>query len=331
MKKLALVFLTFLTVALSTLAPAQERSAYPERAVRVVVPFAVGTPGDFVARAVSKKMTELLGKPFVVENRPGARGEIGVKEVLNSNRNGYALCHCNDGQLTINPAGYLAAGYELPYDPHKDLIPIGNDFAIGLMLAVNKDLPVRNMTELVALVKKNPGKLGIGASGPTSFLIAGLLKSAGLNMTLVPYSLGGEAESITGLLGNHIQVLPVNTSGIMGHVPDGSLRIIGAATQGRNPFFPEIPTLGEQGFRDFDKVVPAWGGLFAPRGTPAEVVAVLSRALKETMSDPLVMEPLRKSGIEPRFEAPHQVTERLNDIEVLVDLLRRTGTVLITK
>ena len=330
MSRLVLSALALFATILSGEAFAQ--STYPIRSVRVIVPFAVGTAGDLVSRTVSHKMAELLGQPFVIENRPGARGEIGVRELLRSDPDGYTLCHCHDGQLAINPAGYLAAGLPLPYDPLRDFVPLGMDFMNHLVLAVNNELPVRTVRDLIEYSRANPGRLAIGASGPSAFLIAGLLKSAGIDMVVVPNNLGGEAESVRALLGNHIQVLPSTTTGIRELARSGSVKLIGAAGSVRNPFFPDLPTLGEQGLTDFDRIIPSWGGYFARRGTPPEVATVISRALRIAVNDPVVARTLLRGGIEPRFEEPEESAGRLaSRIADLVEMLRRTGTVLITR
>ncbi len=271
---------------------AQDSAKYPSRSIRMVVPFAPGGASDFVGRIIQPPMTELLGEQVVVDNRGGAAGNIGVELAARANADGYTILLGNVGTMAINPNYYT----KFPYRPLKDLIPITQVVDVPGSLVVHHSLPAKNVKEMIAHLKANPGKLNYGAPAPSS---ANALEmhiffgATGTNAVQIAYK-GGAGPAMIGLLGNEVQMMFVTFSSAVNFAKQGRIRMLGVVSPERNPALPEIPTMREQGL---DMVVGSWQGLFVPKGTPQAVVNKLYKVGVEMMKDPQVIKRLTDGGV----------------------------------
>jgi tripartite-type tricarboxylate transporter receptor subunit TctC len=284
-----------LVAALSALLMAGEASAqagYPERPVRMIVAFPPGGPSDIVGRLMADKLTEALGKPFVVENVSGASGNIGTERAAKAVPDGYTLLISAPGPLVVNPSIYP----KLPLDPVRDFAPISQLCFTPNVLVVNNDLPVRTVQELVALARKNPGKLSFasGGAGTSNHLAAELFKlMAGIDLTHVPYR--GVSVSVPDILAGRIPVAFLSTPTALPLVRDGKLRALAVGTTKRWPAAPDIPTMEEAGIRGFQSTV--WHSFLAPAGTPAAIVQRLHRETLAILARPDVRKIFDAQGL----------------------------------
>jgi tripartite-type tricarboxylate transporter receptor subunit TctC len=291
MKWIALVLGVFVSTA-----SAQD---YPNRPIRVVVPYAAGGLPDTMARLVGAKMSEALGQQMVVENRGGAGGIVGTTEVVKAAPDGYALLVADVGQIAINP--HLFA--KLPYDPLKDLVGVSLMGTSALYLVAHPSVPANNMAELVALIKAQPGKLSYGSSGTGSIhhLATEALKvGLGLDIVHVPYK--GAGQSVPALLGGQVALLYAALPTVEGHYKSGKVKILAVSTPQRSPQTPEVPTVAEAGLSGYDFVAEI--GLYAPAGTPHDVVAKLSQQAARAVKHPEVVQRFKQLGIEPVGSTP---------------------------
>jgi tripartite-type tricarboxylate transporter receptor subunit TctC len=269
-----------------------KKDEYPSRTVRMIVPFAPGGASDTVGRIIQPAMSELLKQQVVVDNRGGAAGNIGVEVAVRANPDGYTFLLGNIGTMAINPVYYL----KFPYKPLKDLIPITQVVDVPGCLVVHPSLPVKSVKELIAHLKANPGKLNYGAPAPSSantLETIQFLKATGTNAVQIAYK-GGAGPATIGLLGNEIQMMFVTFSSVVGHAKQGRLRMLAVISPERNPAYPEISTMREQGL---NMVVGSWQGVFVPKNTPQPVVNKLYQVGVAMMKDPQVTRRLGDSGI----------------------------------
>jgi len=269
-----------------------KKDAYPSRPVRMIVPFAPGGASDFVGRIIQPAMNDLLKQQVVVDNRGGAAGNIGVEVVVRATPDGYTFLLGNVGTMAINPNYYV----KFPYRPLKDLIPITQVVDVPGSLVVHPSLPAKNAKELIAHMKANPGKLNYGAPAPSSannLEMVMFLNATGTNAVQIAYK-GGAGPAMIGLLGNEVQMMFVTFSSAVNFAKQGRVRMLGVISPERNPAYPEIPTMREQGL---DMVVGSWQGLFVPKGTPQPVVNRLYKVGIEMMKDPLVIKRLTEGGV----------------------------------
>jgi tripartite-type tricarboxylate transporter receptor subunit TctC len=286
------------TLLAATLVPASQAFAqakkdeYPTRPVRMIVPFAPGGASDTVGRIIQPAMAELLKQQVVVDNRGGAAGNIGVEVAARATSDGYTFLLGNVGTMAINPNYYT----KFPYRPLKDLIPITQVVDVPGCLVVNPTLPAKNAKEFVAHLKANPGKLNYGAPAPSSanaLEMIQFLHATGTNAVQINYK-GGAGPAMIGLLANEVQVMFVTFSSAVNFAKQGRVRMLGVISPERNPAYPEIPTMREQGF---NMVVGSWQGLFVPKGTPQPAVNKLYKVGVQMMKDPQVVKRLGDSGI----------------------------------
>src|SRR5437660_1993322 len=259
--------LAALLVALAGAAAA----AYPEKPIRFIIPSAPGGSPDVLMRILLQQVSTQLNVPIVVENKPGASFVLGTMDIVRAPADGYTLGYGNIVSLAINRS-LLAS---LPYDPERDLTLISNVTHVFNMLAVNNDLPVRTVRELIDYAKKNPGKLSNGSSGngTTGHLGGELFKSmTGVDIVHVPYK--GSAQAINDLIGGQIQVMFDNVPSIGPHVKEGRVRGVGVSAPKRAASFPDVPTIAEAGVPGFG--TNFWGGVVGPGGLAREVVAYLN-------------------------------------------------------
>ena len=280
----------------ATLALAQ---TYPAKPIIVVVPFPPGGTTDVITRVIAQDMSKTLGQPIIVENRAGANGNIGSAAVAKAAPDGYMLLATGVGSNAINHGLYET----MPYDSRKDFAHISRMTSGPNVLIVHPDFPAKSLKDVIDLAKKDPGKYnyasaGNGASGHMAMEF--LKMQADIKIDHIPYK--GGAPAITDVMGGQVPMMFTNQDGPIAHVKAGKLRVLAATSLERNPIWPDVPTVAEQGFPGFDAV--SWNGLAAPAGTPKEIVDKLHAALVKALADPAIKERLASTGFVPGGNAP---------------------------
>lgn len=273
-------------------APALSAEGYPNRPIRMIVPFAPGGASDFVGRIIQPALAEQLKQTIVVDNRPGAAGNIGVETAARATPDGHNILLGNVGTMAINPVYYT----KFQFKPLVDLIPITQVVDVPGSLVSHPSVPAKTVKELVAHMKANPGKLNFGAAAPSSantLEALMFLNLTGTKATMIPYK-GGAGPATIGLLGNEVQWLMATFSSTVNFAKQGRLRMLGIIAPERSQAMPEAPTMREQGY---NMVVGSWQGLFVPKGTPADIVNILLRAGQGAMKNPDVLKKLGDSGV----------------------------------
>jgi tripartite-type tricarboxylate transporter receptor subunit TctC len=273
--------------------PATAQDAWPARPIRLVVPFTPGGVTDTSARVVAEFLGRRLGQNVVVDNKPGASGNIGMALVKEAPADGYTLALAFDGTMVINPHVFA----KLPFDTLKDFSPIGKIGNATLILVANPNAPVKSLAELIAVSKTTPGGLSFGTSGTggTPHIAGELLKMrTGANLTHVPYKGGGQA--LTDVVGGSIPLVYTAVAGAHGFVKSGKLNALAVSSARRSSSLPDVPTFAEAGVPDF--VVDSWVGLLAPAGLPPAIAARLNTELNAVLNDAEAREKLRVLGIE---------------------------------
>ena len=292
MAKLRLWFVVALAL-FPALAVAQ--STYPNRPVKVIVPFAPGGASDFVGRIMQPRLAELLGQQIVIENRGGAAGSIGVEVAARSAPDGYTILLGNVGSIAINPGVFT----NLSVNPLRDLVAVTQVVDVPGVLIVHPSVPAKSIKELVAYARANPGKLNYASpgSGSQNRLEMEILRKAegGMDMVHVPYK-GGAGPAVTGLIAGETQMMFSTVSSAMGHIKGGRLKALAITKATRLEQLPDVPTMKESGYPD--GASGSWQGVLVPAGTPRAVVDRLFESVVQTMKTPDVIERLAKSGAE---------------------------------
>ena len=280
-------------VLLAGAASAQDK--YPSKPIRLIVSFAVGGPTDIVARIMGAKMSELLGQQIVVDNRPGAGGNLGADVVAKAAPDGYTLLMATVSTHAINPGLYK----KMPYDPVKDFEPVAQVGVTPAMLVAHPSVPAKDAKELVTLLKANPGKYSYGSSGLGSILhLCGeqfKTMAGGVDMTHVPYR--GSGPMMNDLVSGQVPLAFDGTPTALPQVKSGALKALGAGMSARARALPDLPTLDEQGFKGFECYT--WNAIFAPAKTPAPIVQQLAGAINKSLEDQAVFKRLEDAGIDP--------------------------------
>jgi tripartite-type tricarboxylate transporter receptor subunit TctC len=274
---------------------------YPTRPVTLVVAFTPGGPSDVLARIVGKKLEQILGQPFVIENRPGAGGNIAAESVTHAAADGYTLLMGNNSILATNASLYKKIGY----DPQKDFIPISLIGSQANILVVNPSVPAHSLSELIALAKANPGKLNFASSGygAAAHLAGELFKSeAHVDIVHVPYK--GAAPALQDVIGGRAQMIFATSASVIGFIKAGTLRPLAVTTLKRTALLPDVATVDELGIKGFEATT--WHGLVAPAGTPPEVIETLHRATAAALQDPATRDALGKLGVEIVGNSPQE-------------------------
>ena len=274
---------------------------YPTRSIRLVVPFPPAGTTDILAREVAQRLSVSLGQSVVIDNRPGAAGNIGSDLVAKSAPDGYTLLMGTVGTHAINPSLYS----KMPYDHVKDFVPIILVAGVPNVLEVTPSLPVNSVADLIKLAKEKPGQLNFASSGSgTSIHLSGeLFKTmAGVDMTHVPYR--GSAPALTDLMGGQVQLMFDNLPSSLPHIKAGKLRAIAVTSAQRAPALPNIPTIAESGLPGFE--ASSWFGLLAPAGTPAAIVARINADVNQWLQTPEAKEKLLAQGAAPAGGTPEQ-------------------------
>ncbi len=271
------------------------QGAYPSKPIRLIIPFAPGGASDFVGRILQPRWSELLGQNIVVENRAGASGNIGMDAAAKAAPDGYTLYLGNVGTTAINPSIYKTS---LSVVPTRDFVPITQVVDVPSALVAHPSFPPNSAKELIAYVKPQPGKFFFASPGPGSanrLEMERFMKASGIQMTHVPYK-GGAGPAITGLLGGETSVMFVTLSSAASQVRGGKLKLLAVAAPQRVSAFPNTPTLAEEGLSEMTN--GSWQGVFAPAGTPPEVVAKQYATLLQVMATPDVQKRLADSGVD---------------------------------
>jgi tripartite-type tricarboxylate transporter receptor subunit TctC len=295
--------------------------SYPARPVTIVVPFAAGGGSDLLARLVSQKLEEKLGKPFIIENRPGAATMLAAMQVVRSAPDGYTLMQATSSTMAIN----VSMQKKMPYEPLKDLVPVALLSSSPFFLVVNKDSPLHSVADLIALAKAKPNSLNYGSGGPGSMhhLSTELLQNlAGIQMTHVPYK--ATPPAMNDLLAGNIQVLFGDTTSTLPFIKQGTVRALAVTTVKRSPAVPDVPTVAETvpGFES-----ASWQMLVAPGATPPEVIALLNREVHAIFSDPTVIHELERRGVGPALTGNPEGVRQFVKKEIVrwSDVVRRAG------
>jgi tripartite-type tricarboxylate transporter receptor subunit TctC len=277
---------------------------WPSRPIQMIVPFGAGGAADIIARLVGDKLAAALGQPVVIEDKPGAGGNIGGALVAHANPDGYTLLMSGSPTHSVGPYLYK----NLSYDPMRDVPPVAMIAVAPNLLVVNSTLPVKTVADLVELARAKPhtvtySSAGIGTSG---YLAAELLKAkANLDISHVPYKSGPEA--VTGVLSGNVTFMFFTVPALLPQVEAGQLRALAIGSSERSPLVPNVPTIAEAGYPGFDVI--AWYALFAPRGTPPAVIDRLSKETEKILQRDDISAELAKLGAEPHYLSPQGLTD----------------------
>jgi tripartite-type tricarboxylate transporter receptor subunit TctC len=311
----------WLAAILAVLSPAPVAQAqFPDRPVRVILPFGAGGVADVTARIVADRLSDVLGQRFVVENMPGAGGIQAARAVLSAAPDGYTI-----GLVTNGTAVSAATFSTLPFDPVKDFEMVSTVGTFDLVFAVSDAAPFKTVADFIAAAKARPGSLDIGtvSAGSTQNLGAELFKSmANIDVQIVPYK--NSPDIVAALLRNDVQMLVDFPPAIQGQVEAKKLRVLATSSPGRSSLMPEVPTVAESGLKDYEAT--AWNGVFAPKGTPPEVIETLNRALREVLTMPEVRSRFEQVGVRAAPSLPAELMARLvTDIKKWSDVAARAG------
>ncbi len=309
-----------LLAAASTFALAQ--APYPERPIRMIVPFPPGGGADTTARMLAQKMGDGLGQPVTVDNRPGANGLVGTDAVAKAAPDGYTILLTDRGALGINPSLYA----KLPYDPRKDFAYIGVATDGPYVLVVSAALPVRSVADLVALARTKPGALRYGSYGVGSMAqlnLEALARQNGIALQHVPYK--GAPPAVAAVVAGEVDMTIASPPSLLGFVKEGRVRALAVGSDARLALLPDVPTLKEAGVAG-DPLLPTYFALAAPAGTPPAVVGRLNEALKQAVTAPDIAARLAAAGLVPNGGTGAAMTRMVNDdVERFAILVKDIG------
>ena len=277
------------------------QTAYPAKAIRYVVPFPAGGPLDIVARAIGQELNKSWGQAVVIDNRPGAGGNIGADLVAKAPADGYTILMGAVSTHAINVTLYN----KLPYDPIRDFAPVTLITSVPNVLVVHPSVPANNVKELIALAKSRPGQLNFasGSTGSAGHLAGELFNSmAGVRMTHIPYK--GAAPAVVDLMAGHVSLMFDNMSSALPNIKATRVRALAVTTLKRSPLLPQLPTISDAGLRGFD--IATWFGIFAPAGAPPDIVARLNSEIVRILHTPEMKERLALLGAEPIGNKPDE-------------------------
>ena len=299
--------LSVLAAAVLFVAGAQPaRSAdYPTKPIKIVVPYSAGGSTDTLARVVAERLGKRLGQPVVVENKPGAAEQIAITSVTKATPDGYTLILSTLSGLAVNTGLY---GPRLPYNPQKDLVPIVLAATVPSVVVVHPSVPVKNMTELGAYLKNNPGKVSYASAGagtPSHLGMEYYKKANGFDPVHVPYK--GGAPALQEVMGGQVQLMMALVPEAMPMVKSGRMRALAVTTPKRLAAYPDLPTVAESGGKDFDMTF--WYAFMAPAGTPAEIVSKLNQEIDAILAEKEVLAKLAEMSLDVVGGAPGKVTE----------------------
>lgn len=291
--------------AVLTTALSAAGQTYPAKPVRLVLPFPAGGPTDFLGRLLGQKLAEQLGQPVIPENRPGAAGNVGAEFAAKQPPDGYTIVLAAN-TLAISRSLYRKLGY----DVERDLVPVSLVAQIPNVFLVHPSVPARNLKDLVAVARANPGKLtfGSGGIGTGQHLAVEILKSDfKVNMLHVPYK--GSGQALTGMIGGHIDLMVIGVSAAVAQIQSAKVRALAVLSAERLPVIPDVPTAKESGFPTY--VVTSWYGILAPAGTSRDVVGRLNAELEKILKSPDARERLQAAGLDPITSSPERFGEHI--------------------
>ncbi|VTU18837.1 Argininosuccinate lyase [Variovorax sp. PBS-H4] len=274
---------------------------WPAKPVRLIVPFAPGGPADVLARVMGQELSDALGQPFIVENKVGAAGNIGVEQIAKAAPDGYTLGIVPVGNVAVNPSLFPS----LPYKA-SELAPVAMLATVENVLAVNAEVPARSLKELLALAKQKPGTLSFASPGAGSQAhLAGELMALEADVKLIHVPYKGVGPAINDLVGGQVTMMFGSVSAVLPHVKSGKLRALGVASLKRSAAMPDLPTIAEQGLPNFEAV--SWYALMAPAGTPAAVIDRLNAESTRSLARPAIKEKFAAQGLEPGSGKPQDL------------------------
>jgi tripartite-type tricarboxylate transporter receptor subunit TctC len=285
-------FLFYSVLSLTAAVPAFAQNSYPDKPIRMVVPFAAGGPADVVARVVAADMSNRLGQQIIIENKTGAGGTVGTDYVAKSSPDGYTVLFVTIAHV-ISPAVYKS----LPYDPVKDFTPIGRVGQVPLVLVVRKDFPANDVASFIAVLKRKPGQFNFGSAGNGSveqLATAWFQDRASVKAVHIPYR--GAALAIQDLVAGRLDFIIETSSVMLPHIDSGAVKALAVANDKRISTLPAIPTMAEAGVSDFN--VAAWYGLLGPSGIPLPISERLNTAISTSLNDETVRKRLSQFGVE---------------------------------
>jgi tripartite-type tricarboxylate transporter receptor subunit TctC len=310
-----------LAAAAMSLPTLAQTSSFPQRPVRIVVPYTTGGSNDVIARLLAQQLQEAWGQPVVVENKPGAAGNIGASDIAKSAPDGHSLLLTNINIVSMNPV--LIAN--MPFDPQKDFAPISLLGTTALALVVHPSVPANNVRELIDLARKGPGRLNYASSGNGSpqHMSAEMFKAmTKTSMTHIPYR--GAAPAVNDLLAGQVQVTIGVVNQLIPHIRAGKLKALGVTTRKRLAQMPDVPTLDEAGVPGYESEI--WLGLAAPAATPPAIIEQINQAVRKAMATADVMSKLQSQGIDVVVSSPDQMRQRgLEDLKRWGDIIRTAG------
>jgi tripartite-type tricarboxylate transporter receptor subunit TctC len=294
---------------------------YPDRPIRMIVPFAAGGGSDSVGRVIAQKLTEALGQQVVVENRPGAGGTIGAAQVVKSAADGYTLLLGSTSELVQYPN----VSANVPYDPQKDLAPIALIATVPLVLTAAEKLPVKSVQDVIDHARKNPGKLNYGSAGTGSTTHLAMELFAHMSKTdMVNVSYKGSAPVVTDLLAGQLDLAMPTMSAALPHAQGGKLKMLGVSTSKRAAALPNVPTIGDSGVPGY--ATGLWTGLMAPAGTPKPIIDRLHGLIAAALKTPEVQKMLATQGAEPSGSTPEEFAAEIKrEFAVWRDVVKATG------
>ncbi len=292
-------------LAVIALAPAQAQT-WPSKAVRIVVPFPPGGTTDIVARSLGVELQRMWQHPVVIENRPGAGGNIGADLVAKSAPDGYTLLMGTVGTHAINAALFAQSGAKMPFDPAKDFVPITLAAGVPNVMVINSKLPVNTVAEFIEYAKARPGQLNMASSGNgTSIHLSGELFKTVTGVYMVHFPYRGSAPAVTDLIAGNMNVMFDNLPSALPHIKSGRLKALAVTSRTRSPALPNVPTIEEAaGLKGFD--ASSWFGLFAPAGTPRAIVDKVQADVAKALALPEVRERFLAQGADPGGNTPEQ-------------------------
>jgi len=274
---------------------------YPTRPVMLVVAFTPGGPSDVLARILGRKLHELLGQPFVIENRPGAGGNIAAEAVANAAPDGYTLLMGNNSILATNASLYR----KINYDPERDFLPVSLIGTQANILVLNSSVPAHSLAELIALAKAKPGQLNFASSGHGAAAhLAGELFKAEAKIDIVHVAYKGAAPALQDVIAGHVQMMFATAASVVGLIRDGKVRPLAVTTPKRTAILPDVPTVAELGIPGFDATT--WHGLVAPAGASKDVIGALHYGTVTALNDPAVRKSLTDLGVDIVGNSPKE-------------------------
>jgi tripartite-type tricarboxylate transporter receptor subunit TctC len=302
LKQIVAVAVAAFSISLNT----AQAETFPSKPIHLIVPFAAGGGVDICARVIGQRMSESLGQPVIVENRPGAGTIVGAEYVARSAPDGYTI------MMTTNGQTILPSLYKLPFDPVKDFTPVSMAVSYPFLLVVNPSVPAKSLQELIGLAKGAPGHMNYGSAGvgtAPNLAMEMLKHDAGVNIVHIPYK--GNGPVTVALLGGEIQMMLDTMAGPMPSIRAGKLRPVAITSAVRSALLPDVPTFKESGIPDY--VFEGWNGVFAPAGTPDDVVERIRGEIVKALANPEVMKPLSELGYVAIGDTPQHFSTVVSD------------------